>query len=133
VSTAIPASRSFRTYNDFRNIHSWLDFTRNLNPIHRRLGELGREAREVVCRELNRVLRDLDYSSIVNNYYSYMYGLNSGGQVKPLAPNQVGRLRDHIRENVIRDILTEIDQLVTQLLSTPSQTNHRGSILDFLT
>jgi len=94
---------------------------------------LGREAREVVCKELNRVLRDLDYLSIVNNYYSYMHGLNSGGQVKPLAPNQVGRLRDHIRENVIRDILAEIDQLVTQLLSTPSKTNRRGSILDFLT
>ena len=94
---------------------------------------MGREAREVVCKELNRVLRDLDYLSIVNNYYSYMHGLNSGGQVKPLAPNQVGRLRDHIRENVIRDILAEIDQLVTQLLSTPSKTNRRGSILDFLT
>jgi len=94
---------------------------------------LGREAREVVCRELNRVLRDLDYLGIVNNYYSYMYGSSSGEQIKPLAPNQVGRLRDHIRENVIRDILAEIDQLVTQLLSTPGQTNRRGSILDFLT
>jgi len=103
------------------------------NQVHRRLSELGKEAREVVCRELNRVLRDLNYLGIVNNYYSYMYGLNSGGQVKPLAPNQVGRLRDHIRENVIRDILTEIDELVAQLLSTPSQTNHRDSILDFLT
>jgi hypothetical protein len=100
------------------------------NPIHRRLSELGREAREVVCKELNKALQDLGYSSVVNGYYSYMYGSSSGGQVKPLAPNQVGRLRDHIRENVIRDILAEIDQLVVQLLST---SNRRGSILDFLT
>ena len=103
------------------------------NPIHRRLSELGREAREVVCKELNKTLQDLGYSSVVNGYYSYMYGFSSGGQVKPLTPNQVGRLRDHIRENVIRDILTEIDELVMQLLSTPGQTNRRGSILDFLT
>jgi len=100
------------------------------NPIHRRLSELGREAREVVCRGLNRVLQELGYLGIVNNYYNYMYGYNSGGeQARPLTPNQVGRLRDYIRDNVIRDILAEIDQLVAQLLSA---SNRRGSILDFL-
>jgi hypothetical protein len=101
------------------------------NPIHRRLSELGREAREVVCRGLNRVLQELGYLGIVNNYYNYMYGYSSSGeQVRPLTPNQVGRLRDHIRDNVIGDILAEIDQLVAQLLSA---SNRRGSILDFLT
>jgi len=101
------------------------------NPIHRRLSELGREAKEVVCRELNSVLQELGYSSVVDGYYNYMYGYSSSGeQARPLTPNQVGRLRDHIRENVIRDILAEIDQLVTQLLSA---SNRGGSILDFLT
>ncbi len=101
------------------------------NQVHRRLSELGREAKEVVCRELNRVLQELGYLGIVNNYYNYMYGSSSSGeQARPLTPNQVGRLRDHIRDNVIGDILAEIDQLVTQLLSA---SNREGSILDFLT
>ena len=39
---------------------------------------MGKEAREVVCKELDRVPRDLGYSSIVNSYYSYMYGSSSG-------------------------------------------------------
>jgi len=97
------------------------------NPVHRRLSELGREAREVVCRELDRMLKELGYWNTVNNYYSYMYGFSSGG--RPLAPNQVGRLRDYIRENVVRDILAEIDQLVAQLLSASS---HRGTLLSFM-
>jgi len=50
--------------------------------------------------------------------------------IKSLMPNQVGRLRDYIRDNVIRDILAEIDQLVVQLLSASSR---GGLILDFLT
>jgi hypothetical protein len=101
------------------------------NPIHRRLSELGREAKEVVCRGLNRVLQELGYLGIVNNYYNYMYGYSSGAeQSRPLMPNQVGRLRDYIRDNVIRDILAEVDQLVVQLLSASSR---GGSILDFLT
>jgi hypothetical protein len=59
-----------------------------------------------------------------------MYGYSSSGeQARPLTPNQVGRLRDYIRDNVIRDILTEVDQLVVQLLSASSR---GGSILDFL-
>ncbi|MFP3316639.1 MAG: hypothetical protein RXN91_09900, partial [Caldivirga sp.] len=100
------------------------------NPIHRRLSELGREAKEVVCKELNSVLQELGYLGIVNNYYNYMYGSSSSGeQARPLTPNQVGRLRDYIRDNVIGDILTEVDQLVVQLLSA---SNRGGSILDFL-
>jgi hypothetical protein len=99
------------------------------NPMHRRLSELGRKAREAVCRELDRVLKELGYWNIVDNYYSYMYGISSGGQVRPLAPNQVGRLRDYIRENVVRDILAEIDQLVVQLLSA---SNRRGNLLSFM-
>jgi hypothetical protein len=75
----------------------------------------------------------LGYSSVVDGYYNYMYGFSSSGeQVKPLTPNQVGRLRDYIRENVIRSILAEIDELATQLLSTPNQTIHGSSILSFL-
>ena len=50
------------------------------NPIHRRLSELGREAKEVVCRELNRVLQKLGYSSVVDGYYNYMYGSSSSGE-----------------------------------------------------
>ncbi|MFP3216638.1 MAG: hypothetical protein RXP99_05010, partial [Vulcanisaeta sp.] len=57
------------------------------NQVHRRLSELGKEAREAVCRELDRVLKELGYLNVVN-YYSYMYGFSSGGQVRPLAPNQ---------------------------------------------
>ena len=97
------------------------------NPVHRRLSELGREAREVVCRELDRVLKELGYLNIVKNYYDYMYGISSGG--RPLAPNQVGRLRDYIRENAVRDILAEIDQLVVQLLPASS---HRDTLLSFM-
>jgi hypothetical protein len=97
------------------------------NQVHRRLSELGKEAREVVCRELDRVLKELDYLNMVKNYYSYMYGFSSGG--RPLAPNQVGRLRDYIRENVMRDILAEIDRLVIQLLPASS---HRGTLLSFM-
>jgi hypothetical protein len=75
----------------------------------------------------------LGYSSVVDGYYNYMYGSSSSGeQVKPLTPSQVGRLRDYIRENVIRSILAEIDELATQLLSTPNQTIHGSSILSFL-
>jgi hypothetical protein len=99
------------------------------NPMHRRLSELGREARDVVCRELDRVLKELGYLNIVKNYYDYIYGISSGGQVRPLAPNQVGRLRDYIRENVVRDILAEIDQLVVQLLPASS---HRDTLLSFM-
>jgi hypothetical protein len=99
------------------------------NPVHRRLSELGRKAREVVCRELDRVLKELGYLNIVKNYYDYMYGISSGGQVRPLAPNQVGRLRDYIRENVVKDILAEIDRLVIQLLPASS---HRGTLLSFM-
>jgi hypothetical protein len=99
------------------------------NPVHRRLSELGKEAREAVCRELDRVLKELGYLNIVNNYYGYMYGSSSGGQVRPLAPNQVGRLRDYIRENVVGDILAEIDRLVIQLLPASS---HRGTLLSFM-
>jgi hypothetical protein len=99
------------------------------NQVHRRLSELGKEAREVVCRELDRVLKELGYLNIVKNYYEYMYGLSSGGQVRPLAPNQVGRLRDYIRENVVRDILAEIDRLVIQLLSASSR---RDTLLSFM-
>jgi hypothetical protein len=99
------------------------------NQVHRRLSELGKEAREVVCRELDRVLKELGYLNIVKNYYGYMYGISSGGQVKPLAPNQVGRLRDYIRENVVKDILAETDQLVAQLLSASSR---RDTLLSFM-
>jgi hypothetical protein len=75
----------------------------------------------------------LGYSSVVDGYYNYMYGSSSSGeQVKPLTLSQVGRLRDYIRENVIRSILAEIDELATQLLSTPNQTIHGSSILSFL-
>jgi len=98
------------------------------NPVHRRLSELGKEAREAVCRELDRAFKELGYLNVVN-YYSYMYGFSSGGQVRPLAPNQVGRLRDYIRENVVRDILAEIDQLVIQLLPESSR---RGTLLSFM-
>jgi len=97
------------------------------NPVHRRLSELGKEAREAVCRELDRVLKELGYWNIVDNYYGYMHGISSGG--RPLAPNQVGRLRDYIRENVVRDILAEIDRLVIQLLSASSR---RGTLLSFM-
>jgi hypothetical protein len=97
------------------------------NPVHRRLSEFSREAREVVCRELDRVLKELGYRNIVDNYYDYMYGFSSGG--RPLAPNQVGRLRDYIRENVVRDILAEIDRLVIQLLPASSR---RGTLLSFM-
>jgi hypothetical protein len=99
------------------------------NQVHRRLSELGKEAREAVCRELDRVLKELGYLNIVKNYYDYMYGISSGGQVRPLAPNQVGRLRDYIRENVVKDILAEIDRLVIQLLSASSR---RGTLLSFM-
>jgi hypothetical protein len=99
------------------------------NPVHRRLSELGKEAREAVCRELDRVLKELGYRNIVNNYYDYMNGSRGGGQIRPLAPNQVGRLRDYIRENVVRDILAEIDQLVAQLLSASSR---RDNLLSFM-
>jgi hypothetical protein len=99
------------------------------NQVHRRLSELGKEARETVCRELDRVLKELDYWNIVNNYYGYMHGISSGEQVRPLAPNQVGRLRDYIRENVVRDILAEIDRLVIQLLPESSR---RGTLLSFM-
>jgi hypothetical protein len=99
------------------------------NPVHRSLSELGKEAREAVCRELDRVLKELGYRNIVDNYYDYMYGISSGGQVRPLAPNQMGRLRDYIRENVVRDILAEIDQLVAQLLPASSR---RGTLLSFM-
>jgi hypothetical protein len=75
------------------------------------------------------VLKELGYLSIVKNYYDYMYGISSGGQVRPLAPNQVGRLRDYIRENVVKDILAEIDRLVIQLLPASS---HRGTLLSFM-
>jgi hypothetical protein len=99
------------------------------NPVHRRLSELGKEARDAVCRELDRVLKELGYWNIVKNYYSYMYGFSSGGQVRPLAPNQVGRLRDYIRENVVKDIIAEIDRLVIQLLPASSR---RGTLLSFM-
>jgi SAM-dependent methyltransferase len=99
------------------------------NPVHRRLSELGKEAREAVCRELDRVLKELGYRNIVDNYYDYMYGSSSGGQVRPLAPNQVGRLRDYIRENVVKDILAEIDRLVIRLLPASSR---RGTLLSFM-
>jgi hypothetical protein len=99
------------------------------NPVHRSLSELGKEAREAVCRELDRVLKELGYRNIVDIYYDYMYGISSGGQVRPLAPNQVGRLRDYIRENVVKDILAEIDQLVAQLLPASSR---RGTLLSFM-
>jgi len=56
-----------------------------------------------------------------------MYGSSSCG--RPLAPNQVGRLRGYIRENVVRDILAETDQLVVQLLSEPGR---RGALLSFV-
>ena len=98
------------------------------NQVHRRLSELGKEAREAVCRELDRAFKELGYLNVVN-YYSYMYGFSSGGQVRPLAPNQVGRLRDYIRENVVRDILAEIDQLVAQLFPESSR---RGTLLSFM-
>jgi len=51
---------------------------------------LGKEAREVVCRELDRALRESDYWNVVKNYYDYMYGVSrgvgaeSGGHVKGL-------------------------------------------------
>jgi hypothetical protein len=99
------------------------------NPVHRRLSELGKEARETVCRELDRVLKELDYWDIVNSYYGYMHSISRDEQVRPLAPNQVGRLRDYIRENVVRDILAEIDQLVIQLLPESSR---RGTLLSFM-
>ena len=99
------------------------------NQVHKRLSELGKEAREAVCRELGRVLKELDYWNIVNNYYNYIYGFSSGGQVRPLAPNQVGKLRDYIRENAVKDILAEIDQLVAQLLSASSR---RDTLLSFM-
>ena len=99
------------------------------NPAHRSLSELGKEAREAVCRELDRVLKELGYRNIVDDYYDYMNGSSSGGQVRPLAPNQVGRLRDYIRENVVKDILAEIDQLVAQLLPASSR---RGTLLSFM-
>jgi hypothetical protein len=73
------------------------------------------------------VLKELGYWNIVDNYYGYMHGISSGG--RPLAPNQVGRLRDYIRENAIRDILAEIDQLVAQLLSASSR---RDTLLSFM-
>jgi hypothetical protein len=97
------------------------------NPVHRRLSELGKEARETVCRELDRVLKELGYWNIVKNYYDYMYGISSGG--RPLAPNEVGRLRDYIRENVVKDVLAEIDRLVVQLLRGSSR---GGALLSFM-
>jgi hypothetical protein len=97
------------------------------NPVHRRLSELGRKAREVVCRELNRALKELGYLNAVNGYYSYMYGFG-GGQARPLSPPQVARLRDYTRENVIADLLAEIDELVRDLLSAPGRSN---TLLDF--
>jgi hypothetical protein len=46
------------------------------NPVHRRLSELGKEAREAVCRELDRVLKELGYRNIVDPYYDYMNGFS---------------------------------------------------------
>jgi len=99
------------------------------NQVHRRLSELGKKAREAVCGKLDKALEELGYLNVVNDYYNYMYGFSSGGQVRPLTPNQVGRLRDYIRENVVRDILAEIDRLVIQLLPESSR---RGTLLSFM-
>jgi len=93
------------------------------NPLHRELSGLGRRAREIVCGRLNEALGSLasggeSYLDVVNGYYDYLLGRGGGGrQVSVLTPNQVGRLRDHIREGLLRDVLTEIDERVGRLLS----------------
>jgi len=93
------------------------------NPVHRELSGLGRKAREVVCGKLNEVLGSLtsggeSYLDALNRYYDYLLGRWGGErQVSMLTPNQVGRLRDHIRESLLQDVLTEIDERVGQLLS----------------
>jgi hypothetical protein len=93
------------------------------NPLHRELSGLGRRAREIVCGRLNEALGSLasgdkSYLDVVNRYYDYLLGRGGGEeQVSMLTPNQVGRLRDHIRESLLRDVLTEIDERVGRLLS----------------
>jgi hypothetical protein len=58
-----------------------------------------------------------------------MYGRpGEAGQPRPLSPTQVARLRDHIRRNVIADLLAEIDELVRDLLSAPGRSN---TLFDF--
>ncbi|AKG38298.1 hypothetical protein MA03_02010 [Infirmifilum uzonense] len=103
--------KPFQTKGEFgaRHFHKKpLEFPiPRLNPMderHIKLAELGRTARESVCKGLlKEVLQSLGYDeSLAERSY--------------LTPQEMGRLRATIREN-LRDLLNEIDRLVVELLS----------------
>jgi len=71
------------------------------NDVHRKLAVLGKEASEKVCNILPNLLKE----------YGYDKKLKEHGT---LLPQEVGRLRSAIREE-IKDILDQIDELVLQL------------------
>ncbi len=87
------------------------------DPIHRELSDLGKQARNKVCKNLVNILKELGYYDHVVNF-------------KPLTPNQVGGLRYEVRRS-ISDLLARIDELTAKLLSTPTQ-GRKGSILEYL-
>jgi len=96
------------------------------NPLHAGLAGLGRRAREAACGGLDGVLGSLAYGGgsyldIVDGYYGYLLGRGGGGEPVPvLTPNRVGRLRDRVREVLLRDVLAEIDGAVGRLLPDPA-------------
>jgi len=79
------------------------------NPIHRRLGELGKKASEEACKILPELLAK----------YGYDKRLEERGT---LLPSEVATLRNAIRES-LKDILVEIDELVQQLFIERSKIN----------
>jgi hypothetical protein len=77
------------------------------DPIHKKLSDLGKNARSKVCKDLENILKKLGYYNKVVNF-------------KPLTENQVGKLRKEVR-NSISDLLAMIDELTEKLLLTSVQ------------
>jgi hypothetical protein len=98
------------------------------NPVHKKLAELGMKARDLVRRKLDEILKDLGYYNQVKKYYNYVYGCGKE-EAEPLSPGQVGRLRDRIRKDrEMKDILDEIDRLVSELLTV----KRSNTLLDYI-
>lgn len=80
---------------------------------HSDLAELGEKAREKACGELEYTLKKLGIYNVVKNR-GY------------LTPNDVGRLREAVRES-LKPILAKIDERVRQILTTG-----RNSLFDYM-
>jgi hypothetical protein len=80
------------------------------------LSELGREATRRACEALPKLLKELGYDEkLAERGY--------------LTPNEVGRLRDAVREE-LRDSLEEINKLTVELLGT--RPTGKGGLFDYL-